>query len=329
MNLSCIVCAIDGADTSPIVLASAMALAEWERAELQIVHLAETASEGTLPSPVIRERSTVVVRGGDPATAVIEHARTVRADLIVVGTALTAPGIDRLGWLAEVIARDAHCPTLIVPLVTIHRREGLPFRNVLCPVDFSPGSVVAYERALTLAQRAGGSLTLLHVVDDCRDRKADRSFLTPDERWRRMTEANTRLGLPLSEHSPRWYHVGVHVSAGAADVHILAAARRLGADLIVMGLTPSMTTVPPRAASLVSRVATQAACPVLVIRATHGSPGWDEAYDAPHGAGPTTVGRGSSDLRLDPGAPVRRTFSTDHSTTARGWHVRMDHPFSR
>jgi hypothetical protein len=64
----------------------------------------------------------------------------------------------------------------------------------------------------------------------------------------------------------------------------------------------------------VSRVATQAACPVLVIRATHGSPGWDEAYDAPDGAGPTTVGRGSSDLRLDPGAPVRRTFSTDHRT---------------
>jgi nucleotide-binding universal stress UspA family protein len=165
-------------------------------------------------------------------------------------------------------------------LVTIHRREELPFRNVLCPVDFSPGSVVAYERALTLTQRAGGALTVVHVVDDCRDRKADGSFLTPDERWRRMTEANARLGLALSEDSPRWYHVGVHVSAGSADVHILAEARRLNADLIVMGLTPRVNTVPARVGSLVSGVASQAACPVLVVRATSGSPGWDEAYDA-------------------------------------------------
>jgi nucleotide-binding universal stress UspA family protein len=280
MNLSCIVCAIDSSDTSPIVLASAMAIAEWERAELQIVHLAETASQPSLPSPVIRERSTVVVRGGDPATAVIDHARRVRADLIVVGTTLTAPGIDRLGWLGEVIARDAHCPTLIVPLVTVHRREELPFRNVLCPVDFSPGSVVAYERALTLTQRAGGTLTLLHVVDECRDRKEDGRLLAPDERWRRMTGASARLGLALSEDSPRWYHVGVHVSAGAADVHVLAEARRLNADLIVMGLTPGVTTGPARVASLVSRVASQAACPVLVVRANIGSPGWDEASDA-------------------------------------------------
>lgn len=122
MNLSCIVCAIDSAESSPIVLASAIALAESEHAELQIVHLTDTSSPPNLPSPVIRERSTTVVCGGDPAAAVLDRARTVRADLIVVGTMLSAPGAERaeraekIGDLAEMIARDAHCPTWVVPL---------------------------------------------------------------------------------------------------------------------------------------------------------------------------------------------------------------------
>lgn len=118
MNLSCIVCAIDSSDASPAVLASALALAEWECAELQIVHLVDRAEESILPSPVIRERSTTVVRGGDPAVAIIDRARSVRADLIVVGTRLAAAHPQPSGCCAEAIARDAHCPTLIVPFVT-------------------------------------------------------------------------------------------------------------------------------------------------------------------------------------------------------------------
>jgi Universal stress protein family len=77
-----------------------------------------------------------------------------------------------------------------------------------------------------------------------------------------------------------WCHVGVHVTAGAADVHIVAEARRLGADLIVLGLTPRLGPVPRRVGSMVGRVAAQTACPVLVLRAGAGSPGWDDAYDA-------------------------------------------------
>lgn len=281
MNLSCIVCASDSSDASRTVLASAMALAEWEDAELHIVQLADPASERNGPSLVVRERSTTVVRDGDPATAVIDHARSVRADLIVVGTTLAASASDQFGRLGDVIARDAPCPTLIVPLLTLQRLEELPFRNVLCPVDFSPNSVTAYERALTLTERAGGTLTLLHVVDEFRDRSGDVRILGADERQLRVAEARARLRRAISEAPLDWCHVGFHVSAGAADVHILAEARRLGADLILMGLTSRVNTaLPTRLASLVGRVAAQATCPVLVVRAAPGAPGWDQAYDA-------------------------------------------------
>jgi nucleotide-binding universal stress UspA family protein len=295
MNLSCIVCASDGSHDSRTVLASAMALAKWDDAELHIVQLGDPASERNGPSPAVRERSTTVVREGDPATAVIDHARSVRADLIVVGTTLAASASDRFGRVAEVIARDAPCPTLIVPLLAMQRLEELPFRNVLCPVDFSPNSVVAYQRALALTERAGGTLTLLHVVDELRDLSGDVRILAEDELQLRVAEGRARLRLAISEAPVDWCHVGFHVSAGAADVHTLAEARRLGADLIVMGLTSrANTALPIRLSSLVGRVAAQATCPVLVVRAAPGAPGWDQAYDMSERRAPITPGELSS-----------------------------------
>lgn len=87
MNLSCIVCAIDSADRSPEVLASAMALAALDNAELHVMYLAEGASEShdQVPSIAAPHHETRFVRGGDPVTAVLDHARHVRADLIVMG----------------------------------------------------------------------------------------------------------------------------------------------------------------------------------------------------------------------------------------------------
>jgi nucleotide-binding universal stress UspA family protein len=289
MNLSCIVCATDSTDMSPAVLATAMALAAWDDAELHMVHLADTSEpKAQTPPFTAGVREVRILRGGDPAAAVVDHARRVRADLIVVGAALAAPGDRVLGWLTEVIARDAHCPTLIVPIVSLaapRKREDLPFRNILCPVDFSPASVRACERAFTLTQEAGGTLTLLHVVNEFRDRQSRARILGEDERRLRMAEARARLHMAISEASLTWCHVGVHVTAGAADVHILAEARRVGADLIVMGLTERPGVVSTRVGSMVGRVAVQAACPVLVFRASAGSPAWDDAYDAPERRG--------------------------------------------
>jgi nucleotide-binding universal stress UspA family protein len=289
MNVSCIVCASDSSDPSAMALAFALTLADRERAELHVVHLADTAADRSthVPFVVAPERATIhAVSGGDPVTAVVHYARRVRADLIIVGATLAAPGIDRRGRLAEVIARDAHCPTVIVPIAMLHRRDELPFRNILCPVDFSPGSVLAYERALKLTQEAGGTLTLLHVVDEFRNPRGGVRILRSDERQLRMAEARARLRLGIAEESLNWCHVGVHVSAGASDVHIVAEARRLGADLIAMGHTSRAGALSAPIGSIVGRVAAQVACPVLVLRAMSGSPGWDEAYDASdrHGA---------------------------------------------
>jgi nucleotide-binding universal stress UspA family protein len=150
MKLSRIICASDSGEVSVAVLSYAMALAEWEDADLRVVHVAGSQQEHALHVPAVsRARATtVVVPGGDPAAAIVDYARGVRADLIVIGATLARPGVEQRGRLAEVVARDAHCPTLIVPLGLPFRRDELPFRNILCPVDCSPSSVRACDRAL-------------------------------------------------------------------------------------------------------------------------------------------------------------------------------------
>jgi nucleotide-binding universal stress UspA family protein len=280
MNFSRIVCAIDSSEMSRSVLAFAAALAKWENADLYVLHLTDRDEEARIQSPLIpgKRPATVLVRDDDPARAILAHAAYVEADLIVVGASLAAARTDHLGRLAESIAQRAECATLIAPLAAPYRREELPFRNILCPVDFSAGSVRAYDHALRFTQQAGGTLTLLHVVDEFRDRRGNVRVLQPLERQLRIAEARARLKLAISDESLNWCHVGVHVTAGAADVHIVAEAHRLYTDLIVMAMTPNDAN-PTGVVSMVGRVSRQVACPVLVVPAIGASPTWDDADD--------------------------------------------------
>jgi nucleotide-binding universal stress UspA family protein len=271
------------------VLAFAVALAKWEDAELHVLHLIDRDQEPRIQSPLIpgKRPATVLVRDDDPARAIVARAAHVDADLIVVGASLAAMRTDHLGRLAESIAQRAECATLIAPLAAPHRREELPFRNILCPVDFSAGSVRAYDHALWLTQQAGGTLSLLHVVDEFRNPQGDVRILQPLERQLRIAEARARLTRAISDESLNWCHVGVHVTAGAADVHIVAEAHRLHTDLIVMAMTPNVANS-TGVVSMVGRVARQMACPVLVVPAIGGSPTWDDAYDGRDRIGPSS-----------------------------------------
>jgi hypothetical protein len=79
----------------------------------------------------------VLVETGPPANQILERARSLPADLIVMGT--HGEGGFRhlvLGSVAEKVLRQATCPLLTVPP---HARatSKLPFKRLLCPVDFS------------------------------------------------------------------------------------------------------------------------------------------------------------------------------------------------
>jgi universal stress protein A len=112
-----------------------------------------------------------------------------------------------------------------------------PLDTILVPTDFSPCSDRAFGYALQLAQAFGGRLVLLHVLDsriienvfhihqmeeeDVRGEMAARADRQFAEFRERVAATDVRI-----EHETR---------AGIPAREIIAAAKELGANLIVIG----------------------------------------------------------------------------------------------
>jgi universal stress protein A len=105
--------------------------------------------------------ATGVVTGATTGS-IVDYAKSINADLIVMGTHGRG-GMAHLllGSVAERIVRTASCPVLTVR----ERRDG-PIRRILVPTDFSATSDEALDYAAMLAERFGATVQLLHVLED-------------------------------------------------------------------------------------------------------------------------------------------------------------------
>lgn len=294
MKLSRIVCATDFSEASQPTLAQAAALAEWERAELYVISVrldtngayrtgprdagaSDSENEAQLQNA---EHGVVLdVRTRNAAQTIVQTAYEIRADLIVVGTTVPHARILGRGWLAEAVACDAHCPTLIVPSEPAPTPGHLPFKNIVCPINFSPGSVVALRSALYLAQRAEGALTLVHVLDGTEDDGYMRTrWNPPPDESMRGSYALSRMWSSISDDALNWCKIDARVTAGAPIAQIVATASGVNADLIVMGVTARGLCGGLTAGSILRGVAADSTCPVLVPRAPIHAAAWDHEY---------------------------------------------------
>ncbi|MBK8576247.1 MAG: universal stress protein [Elusimicrobia bacterium] len=103
--------------------------------------------------------STTVLESHDIAGTVLDRAKKIRADLIVLGARGLSPlKTFFLGSVSHKITRHAECSVLVA-----HRKPGRAL-NVLAALDGSPAS----QRAMTFLDQVGVSptagVTLLHVV---------------------------------------------------------------------------------------------------------------------------------------------------------------------
>ena len=107
------------------------------------------------------------VRQGDPGSEIVQFARSLPADVIVMGAA----GSDRpdrpIGSVTATVVARANCPVLIVPRgrQVDQASPGL-FRRILCAVDLAPTSVSVIRQALSLAWETHGHLMVVCVMTE-------------------------------------------------------------------------------------------------------------------------------------------------------------------
>jgi nucleotide-binding universal stress UspA family protein len=295
-----ILCPVDLSELSLRPLAYAAALARWYESDLTALHVVPTfdsfqvraAALGEpvhVVQPMSREevlkevrrvvnaagattgRTHVVAEAGGEVATIVDHATSLPADLIVMGTHGRS-GFDRfvLGSVTEKVMRKAPCPVLTVPP---HASESLgadvTFRRILCPMDFSPAALQGLGFALDLARQANGTVTLLHVVEWLGE-EDPRAFVhldVPRYRQQLVESAHERMQALLDQESRTWCEISEVVAIGRPYREVLRRADEEQSDLIVMGTQGRGGAGLLLFGSTTEQVVRAARCPVLTVRA--------------------------------------------------------------
>ncbi len=140
--------------------------------------------------------------------------------------------------------------------------------RVLLATDGSEGADLAASRAVELARRTGSELHVVHVgfapaflIGDLGTHGYDRMLLQEieDEAGEQLRKLAWRVKVAGGEVA------GTHLGMGEADLEIVACAKKLGADLIVMGCRGRGGIRRAIGGSVSDAVIRRAPCPVLVV----------------------------------------------------------------
>ncbi len=170
------------------------------------------------------------------------HAELVRAvlrhhyDLVVAGT-VGMSMVKKLlvGSTAQKLLQCCPAPVWVAPPV-----ETLQLKQILVPVDFSPVSAKALQYAGLLASREQAKLHVLHVLDDKDLLELPQVAEQPGKQlgaYRRELKKTTAEHLRefVTQHLPESVAPEYLLAHGAPWQLIDSNAKKLGADLIVMG----------------------------------------------------------------------------------------------
>jgi nucleotide-binding universal stress UspA family protein len=198
-----------------------------------------------------------VLEDFQPAAAIILEAVASNADLIVLGTS-SKHGLKKLalGSTAEDVIRTARCPVLTVgPHVLAPPTGPISFHRIVYATDFSAQAAKGVELALALGQTAGTKVYLCHVVAD---REASKSG---DCEAKHLSSLKALI--PESVHcssEPEFV-----VEHGKASKAILDLAKRVNADLIVLGARKASFWLEFIQTGLTPALLAGATCPVLTV----------------------------------------------------------------
>ncbi len=310
-----VLCPVDLSDASVRPLAYAEAVARWYGGHVTAFHAAPPQMPAALPDdgafqplptiPVVTRADlmhqlralvaaaqfeesdvTIVMGEGRAADEIVKQAKTMGADLVVMGTHGRS-GFRRLvlGSVTEKVLRTAPCPVLTVP-PHAPATPSLPpaLKLILCAVDFSPASVGSFHQAVDIGRRARASVLVVHSIDWLESKGRDELVnavvrvdpRVPPEvaeeirqetiRQQLIDDASKDLAELVSSETAEGCDVTTMVVTGRADSEILRIAEENGADLIAMGAQRCGGAELALFGSTTQQVVRGAFCVVLTVR---------------------------------------------------------------
>jgi nucleotide-binding universal stress UspA family protein len=208
---------------------------------------------------------------GEPAHCIVELAKNVEADLVVMGTrGLSGLRHLILGSTAEAVVRTAACPVLTVHEDDRGRLD--PPRTLLVASDFSPESAHAAHEGATLFAGTDSSaktrIVLLHIhhwpmlVEPL---LGDIEMVPVD--FDEIVEPLTEDLEPAAERLRQaGFEVDCRVREGDPAAVITEMAESEGADVVVMGTHGHSGLKHLLLGSTAQRVVQHAPCAVLTVR---------------------------------------------------------------
>jgi nucleotide-binding universal stress UspA family protein len=253
-------------DLSPISLNAlewANAVARARNAELRMLHVVATEGivatdhlgftdrenmigtlRGTLERMDPENRQVgAAIRQGDPGNQILQFARSMPADLIVMGAAGAERPERPMGSITAIVVARSDCPVMIVPSGRhMNADTAGVFEHIVCAVDVTPVSVTLMRQALSLAWETHGRVMLVCVMTE------------PN---RSASEIQQLLLDAIPPEATTWCDIDVVVTRGVPATEIVRVAEGADVDLLVIG--------PPRHwTSTTQAVLAKSLCPVLV-----------------------------------------------------------------
>ena len=148
----------------------------------------------------------------------------------------------------------------------VRPRRKWQLKNILVPIDFSDASKKALRYAADLAEKVGGTITLVHVIEPLPDYSGfDAQPIMRSNFW--LTQAKKAFQkLCEEDHVAQSLVQNTFIREGTPHDEITEAARESEADLIIIATNGRTGLTHILLGSTSERVVRHAPCPVLVVR---------------------------------------------------------------
>jgi len=144
------------------------------------------------------------------------------------------------------------------------------FKRILVPIDFSPHSAAAFELAVEIARAFDSKIHLLHCYQLQPGGISPYGIAIPSSYFAEIRNAATgQLAEWQEKHVPAGIAVDSSTMSDAPSESIIATAKKIGADLIVMGTRGLSGFKHVMLGSVAERTVRLAPCPVMTVHASH------------------------------------------------------------